>query len=512
MASKIFMGDMSLLENILKNLNNDFYSLYSCAVVSRHWCKVSIPILWQDPFSFEPNSLFIFKYFSSLGEDEKFVLKELGTYEDEFFSKTLFDYARFLKVLDLFRLNVKARDLRYQLGVNSYRIMNWLIKIFIESGATLHKLDLYCYFYSDDLDWMSFYSLLEQIDQFFLQLQDLSLRAISTYSSENAIKFLISLTKKTTKISTLNLSDFNSNSDPQILQALINLIKSQEQIKRFSIFGESSTEFHGVISSLECQTNSLQEVIIESCDYSEEFEVLRNCKNLEILRMRDSNYPELLNLLNCEINTLEIEDSEIEASIIVQTLEKSGLSLQQLKLKSNVKIMDESLLLKAFKEDSLLLEAIKSFCPNITYLNITYTKISTHLVDLISNLQKLQFLTLQYNVDMDYMPEKDPMIRVKQFAKILPLTLQYLDLSESTWLNPYIDILLNYCDAPLKKLLIDDLNNEKSAKALIEFCIRKRTLNYVTLRRWYNLDDHNFSKTVEAYVTLTPFERIVVDC
>ncbi|RIB25470.1 hypothetical protein C2G38_469754 [Gigaspora rosea] len=53
MASKILMGDMpELMENILNNLKNDPNSLYSCALASRHWCKMSIPILWQNPFSF----------------------------------------------------------------------------------------------------------------------------------------------------------------------------------------------------------------------------------------------------------------------------------------------------------------------------------------------------------------------------------------------------------------------------------------------------------------------------
>ncbi|KAF0430120.1 hypothetical protein F8M41_005564 [Gigaspora margarita] len=76
MASKIFMGDMpELMENILNNLNNEFYSLYSW---SRHWCKISIPILWENPFSFDKNSSFISQYFSSLDETEKFILKECG--------------------------------------------------------------------------------------------------------------------------------------------------------------------------------------------------------------------------------------------------------------------------------------------------------------------------------------------------------------------------------------------------------------------------------------------------
>ncbi|RIB06831.1 hypothetical protein C2G38_2216122, partial [Gigaspora rosea] len=104
MESKIFTGDMpELMEKILKNLKNEIDSLYSCALVNRHWCKTSIPILWQNPFSHkETKPLFISQYFSSLGEDEKFVLKEYGINKE--ISKTLFDYARFLKVLDLFTL------------------------------------------------------------------------------------------------------------------------------------------------------------------------------------------------------------------------------------------------------------------------------------------------------------------------------------------------------------------------------------------------------------------------
>ncbi|CAG8788588.1 1362_t:CDS:1, partial [Cetraspora pellucida] len=99
MASKIFMGSMpELMENILNNLENEYNTLYSCTLVSRHWCKISIPILWQDPFSFDRipyKPAFVSNYFSFLNEDEKFILGEYGINPE--FSKTLFNYARFLK-------------------------------------------------------------------------------------------------------------------------------------------------------------------------------------------------------------------------------------------------------------------------------------------------------------------------------------------------------------------------------------------------------------------------------
>ncbi|KAF0469428.1 hypothetical protein F8M41_025535 [Gigaspora margarita] len=64
-----------LLEDILNNLNNEFYTLYLCSLI--------YSIL-------------------SIDEDEELVLKENGINTE--FSKTLFDYTKFLKVLDLSRL------------------------------------------------------------------------------------------------------------------------------------------------------------------------------------------------------------------------------------------------------------------------------------------------------------------------------------------------------------------------------------------------------------------------
>ncbi|KAF0557800.1 hypothetical protein F8M41_012256 [Gigaspora margarita] len=100
MPSKLFMGDMpELIENILNHLNDKYYSLFSCALVNQHWYKMSIPIFWQNPFLFDSNLLFISEYFSSLDENDKFILKECGI--NAKFPNTLFNYARFLKVLDL---------------------------------------------------------------------------------------------------------------------------------------------------------------------------------------------------------------------------------------------------------------------------------------------------------------------------------------------------------------------------------------------------------------------------
>ncbi|KAF0408073.1 hypothetical protein F8M41_008626 [Gigaspora margarita] len=398
MTSKIFTGDMpEIMENILNNLNNEFNSLYSCALVNRHWCKMSIPILWQDPFSFSfvRTPLFISGYFSSLCEDEKSSLKNYGI--DAEHSKTLFEYARYLKVLDLYSLE-KVKILMPVGSINDALmnlIINLLFKLFIESGATLDKLVVY---FPDYLILKpEIFCSLGQNEQFFSRLRYLSLSEVAFSSIESATTLLRTLAKNATKIRALKLEEFGSvyeHYEPQLFHALfhaiIQIIKSQEQLRLFSLIGVNClSEFYGIISALESQKNSLQEVIIDNCDFTTEFEILKYCKNLETLRIKYCDM-KLLKILSYKINTLEVVGVQSDGSIIAQILEMSGILLKRLKLDSRISV----------REESSILEALKSFCPNITYLDISRIGFSAHLLELYKNFSNSHYgalLTYQKN-------------------------------------------------------------------------------------------------------------------
>ncbi|RIB20420.1 hypothetical protein C2G38_2080848, partial [Gigaspora rosea] len=355
---------------------------------------ISIPILWREPFEFSQSPLFISKYLSSLGECEKVILKEYGINKE--FTKTIFDYARFLKALNLNSLyfqvekwiklvlvNSNSRDdnrLKHNIIID---ITNLLLKLLIENGATLLSLDL-CFSGCPEFKPEIFY-VLGQNEQFLSQLQYLSLSGLEVNDIDSSTTWLRAVAKYTTKINSLNIEVFNPDYIQQIFHALINVIKSQEQLRLFGIAGiEFLTEFHGMISALESHINSLQGVRIDSCAFNEEFEVLKNCKNLETLRIRNcdqelSKLSKILDLkVSNKISTLEVIYCQIYAQPIALMLEKSGTLLQRLSLKLNG---DES------QEYTLLLEALKSFCPNIIYLDISNIKFSTQLVELISGLQ-----------------------------------------------------------------------------------------------------------------------------
>ncbi|RIB24061.1 hypothetical protein C2G38_2032195 [Gigaspora rosea] len=124
-----------------------------------------------------------------------------------------------------------------------------------------------------------------------------------------------------------------------MLHAFINIIKSQEQLRLFSLTCDYSTEFYGIISALESQKNSLQKVILDNCDFSAEFEVLNKCKNLETLHIGNCS-TRLLKLLDYKVSTLEVIDFQNYAMPLI--FEKSGKLLQRLYLVLDGEFRDES--------------------------------------------------------------------------------------------------------------------------------------------------------------------------
>src|SRR5688572_29652869 len=109
-CSKLFSGDLPELSTyIIQNLRNNVNTLYSLALVNRFWCRLAIPLLWEDPFSINylGNSTFhlLNTYFLFLNENDKGRVKELGFYEfDSNLHRPLFNYPSLIKTLDFSRI------------------------------------------------------------------------------------------------------------------------------------------------------------------------------------------------------------------------------------------------------------------------------------------------------------------------------------------------------------------------------------------------------------------------
>uniref|UniRef100_U9TX82 F-box domain-containing protein n=1 Tax=Rhizophagus irregularis (strain DAOM 181602 / DAOM 197198 / MUCL 43194) TaxID=747089 RepID=U9TX82_RHIID len=103
-CSKIFSGDLpELTEEIIQYFRKDFSTLYSCILVNRLWCRLAIPLLWEDPFSIPTqNYRCIETYLCFLNEDSKAKFNEYIIIDNLLLSNStlLFNYPNFIKYLD----------------------------------------------------------------------------------------------------------------------------------------------------------------------------------------------------------------------------------------------------------------------------------------------------------------------------------------------------------------------------------------------------------------------------
>src|SRR3954466_13346927 len=102
-CSKIFSGDLpKLLNEIIQYFQTDFSTLHSCILVNRLWCRLAIPLLWENPFSISTgNYHFVKIYLYNLNDDDKMKLKDCGIKINNPFPSNIFNYPSFIKYLNM---------------------------------------------------------------------------------------------------------------------------------------------------------------------------------------------------------------------------------------------------------------------------------------------------------------------------------------------------------------------------------------------------------------------------
>ncbi|RIA80651.1 hypothetical protein C1645_838318, partial [Glomus cerebriforme] len=87
---------------ILNEFQDDYKSLYSCLLINRTWCKITVPILWKMPERYRPIKLF-HVLLLLLPEESRNILKNKGIdlFKVETYQQPLFNYISFWKYLNL---------------------------------------------------------------------------------------------------------------------------------------------------------------------------------------------------------------------------------------------------------------------------------------------------------------------------------------------------------------------------------------------------------------------------
>ncbi|CAB5212182.1 unnamed protein product [Rhizophagus irregularis] len=158
-CSKIFSGDLpELIYEIIKYFKTDHSTLHSCILVNRLWCRLAIPLLWENPFSISTkNYNFIEIYLHDLNDDLK-TKYNIST------SNTLFNYSKFIKYL-----NIEE----FISSVKNWSVRSSLFKIFIENEIELHSLDIEIFNHSFNFDYIL--ELILQNTNFIQNIKNLNL-------------------------------------------------------------------------------------------------------------------------------------------------------------------------------------------------------------------------------------------------------------------------------------------------------------------------------------------------
>ncbi|CAJ0648166.1 13863_t:CDS:2 [Entrophospora sp. SA101] len=400
------------LENIILNLEYDIYSLHSCLLVNKAWCVISVSILWRWTFinthRGEFDSPFLVpSYFPFLSEESrsligiKLISSKSGDGGDNIgdnggniqFNKPLFNYPLYLRGFSCDKLirmsavwvsslsnssNMTDNTGYYQrivLGQDNQNLMivvaKELYKLFLNQSKCLERLDIDTLGFTDD---------------------------ICIYYDDPAT------------------------------DALIDLIKSQKNLKKFTI--SQGVQLSRVLESLESQSDSLKFLKLNICNLDNTDEKLlkgvAQCKNLEQLKfhacreLTSSLLKPLVVNSKDALNKLKVLDffssipPEYELSSIVIN---SSKSLRELSYDG----------VGNLERYPHMIDIIADNCPNLVKLNIKATqKPLPQLSNLFKKCKKLQIVRIKGRPNSGDRVDNELLPRLAEFT---PLSLKKFELT-----------------------------------------------------------------------------------
>ncbi|RIA90144.1 hypothetical protein C1645_805897 [Glomus cerebriforme] len=513
-CSKIFSGDLpELTSDIMQYFRNDFSTLHSCILVNRLWCRLAIPLLWEDPFSIADEDFdnyiwgepiyreyhFVGIYLHYLNDDDKSQLNEIKIDNNiipSIPSNTLFNYPSFIKCLNILSLFLFTVDIwveniqpvtssKQNKDLRKFIILS-LIKIFIKSQVKLHTLEIEgsCKFYENPELFNSVFELILQNPSFIRNIRNLKIRFNNLDSCLPFLKYLYPICNS---ISSLYFKSYNNNDNNILVEkSLSQLINSQQNFRKFFL-GTQFPFLNGLMNS-NC-SNTLNTIIFSYVDFKnlvnfkEVFEQLNVLESIHILYCYSLNANFTQQIISItkpfKLKSLFFNRThEIELFQFQLLLQKSGNYLENIE---SIPFANEELKQQSF-------ELIIRYCTNIKFLRLTqYNYHNCLTFDLIKNIgQILNYLTITLSNDSERSS-----ILLLNLGQILPFKLEYLRLSLKIYTRDLEIFLKNSKNTFIEKLLISNEMYEESENILPcikEYIMKERRVKYLAIydKLFYN--------------------------
>jgi hypothetical protein len=488
-CSKILSGDLpEITSEIIQYFRNDFSTLHSCILVNRLWCRLAIPLLWEDPFSLKnpKNYRYIEVYLHNLNDDYKTFLSKRGISNDLFSSSILFNYPSFIKHLNIRKISdsiekwiaiIRSSYHSKQIGYVKL-IYKLLFQIFIENEVNVHTFKVAMV---SNQDYEYFYDTTELVIQnpnLTYNIKNLTL-CFCRLPNENILsKFMTFLYSNCNSVLSLYFK-FPSSCDRITEKHLSQLIDSQQNLKKITLsFNGDLPLYHSLLSFMNSNcTNTLRTVIFHYINFetmvvfNEVFEQLNVLESIHIIHCcLNSNFTkQIINLTKpFKLKSLFMDKPITESRLLLQ---KSGEILENFGLE--IELTQEELEL-CTKYCSSRIKFLKFSALNDHNIYKTF-----HLVEKVE--QSLNYLTIESYVC------KHSSIILQNLGQALPSTLEYLSLALKINTSDFEIFLRNSHNTFIKKLLIRNFRYRKQEKQekmnilpyIKEYIMKKKRAKYL---------------------------------
>jgi hypothetical protein len=480
-CSKILLGDLpELTEEIIQYFLHDYKTLYSCILVNRLWCRLAIPLLWDDPFS-SPHSAknyhFIEVYLYNLNEDDKIRLNEYGFNSNLFSSSTLFNYPNFIKHFNIYSTCLSIEFWKTDKKVKEENftalIFKLLLKMFIDNGASLRTFVGFTDYYR-----FSKFELITQDPKFVCDIKYLK---INLRDDADYLEFLSS------NCSSISFLDIHSSINNNNMKYFSQIINSQRDLRiiKFNNAGFEDFPLSPLLKNSNC-SNTLNTIIffhikfisLVNTNFTEIFEQLNVLKSIHILDcfFLDSGFIQhLVNVTKpIELKTLFLYNKRLKFDILQLLLQKFGYCLENIRFNS----------FSLYKPEHELL--VRKYCTKIKVLELAGhgCKAALNFTDLIRNLNHLS-ITMNGNIELGS-------ILLLNLGQVLPIKLDYLCMDLIIKKEDFEIFLKNSQNTFIEKLLIR--NREQNGHEIIlpyikEYIMKKKKVKYLAVAGLSSNDD-----------------------
>ncbi|PKC58909.1 hypothetical protein RhiirA1_540802 [Rhizophagus irregularis] len=487
--SKIFSDLPELTYEVIKNFKNDFSTLHSCILVNRLWCRLTIPLLWENPFSIpNKNHNFIGIYLHNLNDDLKAQLNEYKIDDKLFPSNTLFNYPIFLKYFYTEKIISSNEKWSNDIELENRLIFEFkrliymsLFKIFIENEVNIHTFDIEVNSsYKDDM-----LELILQKPNFLHNIRNLKFNCDDDLFShtKNLTYQMINLCQNLKKISLAFNNSFLIYQTSLLSKDYNHLSNTLNTIVLYLINFKIITNLDNIFEQL----NGLESVHIIYCDLGTGF--IQSIINL--------TKPFKLKSLFLYRNELKIIES------LQLLLQKYGDYLENFACSFGSNLLSE---------EQQLLEFIIKYCKNIKFLDLAVlnnTQIIYSLLNLTENVkQNLSHLSINIFANSVFSDTIDVnSITLQNLGQLLPLKLEYLSLTlfSIEWKNDFKIFLKNSQNTFIKKLLIRCRSRDTHDFILSyikEYIMKKKRIKYLAI----SICDTDFFSLKDEFDELKEFE------